>query len=88
MAVDTPNFDDLIRAALHQEVDETGGRPGLVLTDWVLVAARSGFDGDSNVTQVVIVPSDSPAYRHRGLLAEAAVRFDADTNALYGDDPA
>lgn len=80
------DFDDAVRAALDTEADDSGGRQGLVLTDWVLIAARSGFEGDHDVTQVVIIPSNGPAYRHRGLLAEAVVRFDKDTLDLHSDD--
>ena len=70
---------DAIRAGVARAVEDSGGTPGMVMTDYVLVAACKGWDDEGEpVTQVVVIP-EGPAYAVSGLLHEATVRMDADT---------
>lgn len=70
---------DAIRAHAHASVGEAGGTPGLLLTNYVVVAAMEGWDADGNErVQVVVIPH-GPGYAIGGLLHEATIRNDADT---------
>lgn len=70
---------DAIRAAIPAAVDEAGATPGMVMTDYVVVAATRGWSADGDpITQVVVIP-EGPGYAISGLLHEAVLRMDADS---------
>ena len=72
-------LEDAIRTSAQASVDEAGGTPGLVLTNYVVVAAMEGWDSDGHeIVQVVVLPH-GPGYAVGGLLHEATIRNDADT---------
>lgn len=83
--------DDRLRAAIEAHVQEAAATPGLLLIDWIVVAATQGWNDDGDqVTAVTITPGGGAAYRMMGLLDEAMTRFRADLveeySAADGDD--
>lgn len=79
-------LEGAILAHIREKVEEQGGTPGLVLTNYVVVAACSGWDdGGDEVTQVTVIPH-GPYYAIGGLLREATIRNDADTLGLGADE--
>lgn len=73
--------------ALEAHVREEAETPGLLLTDWIVVAACGGWDdaGDG-ISALHIVPGGGAYYRMLGLLDEAATRTRADMiEDLRGD---
>lgn len=80
-------LEDAVRAAVAEAADDSDATPGLVVTDYIVVAAARGWDDDGEpVTQVVTIPS-GPGYAMSGLLHEATVRLDADTVDAIGGGP-
>lgn len=78
-----------LTAAVEAHVQRAASTPGLVLVDWVLVAATQGWnDEGDDVTAVTITPGGGPWYRICGLLDEARERFHADLiESLREDGP-
>lgn len=67
-------LDDAVRDAVHASAEQGRGTPGLVVTEYVLAAATSGWnEAGEEVSQVVLVPS-GPNHRVIGLLVEALLR--------------
>jgi hypothetical protein len=81
---------DAIQRIVAAEVDadpQLDLERGLTVTEWVLIAARQGWNEDGDpVSQVVIVPSDAPEHRLWGLVHEADARFGADALYRHRDD--
>lgn len=72
-------LEEAILEQIRSTVGEEGLTPGLVLTNYVVIAACSGWDAEGEpVTQVTVIPH-GPYYAIGGLLHEATIRNDADT---------
>lgn len=52
--------NDVATPAVHAWADDRGLVPGLMVTDWVFLAAARGFEGDREVVQDVILRSGNP----------------------------
>ena len=77
-----------LRAAIVEHLSERAPESGLLLTDWVLVAATQGWDEEGDVVAAVVITmsDDSPYYRILGLLAEAETRARADVISEPSED--
>lgn len=77
------NESPQLTAAIEQWVRETAVQDGLILVDYVLVAAVKGFNEDGDQITAVQIQPHGAAYALRGLLDEALVRFHADLLERY-----
>lgn len=67
---------EALRGAVEAEV-RTVARPGMIVTDIVVIAAATGYDADGEqVTGVYIVP-DASEHAMLGLLDHARIRVQA-----------
>lgn len=83
----TSRMDEAVAAEVHNEAEEHRATPGLTVTEYVVIAAASGWDDQGQeVTQVVVIPSGSE-HRIAGLLRHATVRMDAEIVSGYTDEP-
>ena len=82
----SPDLDKAVRTEVHREAQAGGWTPSLVVTDYVVIAAATGWnDQGQEVSQVVIIPS-GVNHHIMGLLREATIRHDAYALAAYMDD--
>lgn len=79
---------DAVNAALAEEIAQRRASPGLLLTEFIVVAYATGWNDDGEqISQVVIIPDgNSPIHHMTGLLHDAITRFDAERLASYSDD--
>ena len=76
-------FEEALRDKIAANITETGGTPGLVLTDWIVIAAMAGWDDDGDdISQVVVIPH-AAMHVAMGLLHHAGVRLDTTTANAY-----
>jgi hypothetical protein len=76
--VTTDEERELVEQVVRSAVERVGGRPGMVISEFIVVAHTSGWDDDGNeISQVVRVPDGSWS-RVLGLLREAQVRYETE----------
>lgn len=75
-----PAVEALVAAARA----EAGAAESLVVTEFLVIASATGWNGEGDdVTAVVLIP-DGPSHRMLGLIEEARIRFQADVLETYG----
>jgi len=76
-------FEEALRDKVAANIAVSGGTPGLILTDWIVVAGMTGWDSDGNdLSQVVVIPQ-AAMHVAMGLLHHATIRLDAETSDAY-----
>lgn len=82
MADPRESVEELVREA----VEETGGTQGLVLGEYVIIAAANGWSEDGeDVSQVVVIPGDGGESRILGLVEHARTTLKAEILGLAAD---
>ena len=78
------DFREAVEEAVREAAEEVGGRQGLVVGEYILIAAANGWDDDGEtVSQVVTIPGGSES-RVLGLIEHA--RLTLGHTVAFGDD--
>jgi len=76
-------FEVALRDKIAAHIAKAGGTPGLVLTDWIVIAGMAGWDSDGNDLSQVVVIRHATTHVAMGLLHHVGIRLDADTVNAY-----
>jgi hypothetical protein len=82
MADEHPELGEMIESFVQQTLT----RPGMMMVDYVVIAAVKGWDDDGDEVTAVYIHSSGAAYAIRGLLNEGIVRLDADLLDRYREE--
>lgn len=88
MAADNSELRAAVEKACHGGAEAAGGEviADLVLVEFVVIAARKGWNADgADVTQIVMIPDGGADHQIAGLLRNATLRLDAEMMAPYYD---
>jgi hypothetical protein len=76
-------FSRALTEALHEFADAEGLSAGLVMTEWVIIAAAQGWDDEGDeISQVVVEPHGTDT-RVLGLVEHARQRMHSDIANTY-----